>query len=201
MAVSNVERLYVYYQKLFLELDHVRIAEKLCLKCDDDYMYVPFFNNMFSINRRSAVINSLQCGNDLLYREKLLILHHMYFHKSDAENSGNMVAFRNLRECADFEPAYQKMTIVPFATYFNKKMELLIQRVHDINGQLNTYGDVSFTVNAFPRIPLQFIFWDGSDEFPANATILFDKNVAQFIHPESIPVLANAGVNILMEKH
>jgi len=27
---------------------------------------------------------------------------------------------------------------------------------------------------------------------------LFDKNIAQFIHPESIPVLANAGAMLLM---
>jgi hypothetical protein len=109
-----------------------------------------------------------------------------------------MVTFRDIRECADFEPAYQKTTITPFATYFNKKTDLLKKRANDIGGQINSYGDVSFTVDVFPLIPLQFIFWDGDEEFPANANILFDKNIAQFIHPESISVLANAGTKLLM---
>jgi hypothetical protein len=111
-----------------------------------------------------------------------------------------MVTFRNLRECSNFELAYQKTTLTPFATYFNGKTELLKQQATKIGAQLNSYGDVSFIINAFPLIPLQFIFWDGTEEFPASANILFDKNIAQFIHPESIPVLANAGVNILMNK-
>jgi hypothetical protein len=133
-----------------------------------------------------------------LFREKLLILHHLYFHKSDAKNSGDMVAFRDLRVCADFEPAYRKMTLEPFAAYFDRKTLLLSERVFDIGGQINLCGDVSFTVKAFPLISLQFIFWDGDEEFPANANILFDKNIAEFIHPESIPVLADVGAKILM---
>jgi hypothetical protein len=39
---------------------------------------------------------------------------------------------------------------------------------------------------------------DGDEEFSANANILFDKHIAQFIHPESVSVLANVGVSILM---
>ncbi|MDR2203320.1 MAG: DUF3786 domain-containing protein [Nitrososphaerota archaeon] len=196
MAVSNVERLCVYYQNLFLTLDHVKVAEKLRLKFDENFVYIPFFNISFSVNRHTADVAG-PVKNHVFY---LLILHHLYFHKADAENSGNMVAFSNLCECSNFEPAYRKMTLVPFASYFDRKIDLLKERVLKIGGQLSLFGgDVSFAVNAFPCIPLQFIFWDGDEEFPANANILFDKNIAQFIHPESISVLANAGVNLLME--
>ena len=200
MTVSNSERLYTHYQKLFLKLDHIKTAEKLHLQYDENQIYIPFFNRLFTINRHNADVTSSLYKTDY-YREKLLILHHLYFHKPDAENSGNMVTFRDIRECADFEPAYQKMTITPFATYFNRKTTLLKKRCNDIGGQINSYGDVSFTVNAFPRIPLQFIFWDGDEEFPANANILFDKNIAQFIHPESISVLANVGTKLLIDNN
>jgi len=197
MTVSNSERLYAHYQKLFLRLDHVRVAEKLGLACDDDYLYVPFFNRPFSVNRHTADVASCLYKDDF-YRERLLILHHLYFHKVDAENSGCMVAFRDLCECSVFEPAYQKMVLVPFASYFSGKTQLLRERALCMGGQLGTCGDVSFTVNAFPLISLQFIFWDGDEEFPATANILFDRNIAWFIHPESVSVLAGVGVSILM---
>jgi hypothetical protein len=199
MATSNSERLYTHYQKLFLKLDHTQIAKKLYLKYDKNQIYIPFFNRPFTINRHTADITCPLYKNCDYYLEKLLILHHLYFHKSDAENSGNMVTFRGIRECADFEPAYQKTTITPFNAYFNGKTKLLKRRANDIGGQMNSYGDVSFTVNAFPLIPLQFIFWDGDEELLASTTILFDKNIAQFIHPESIPVLANVGAKLLMD--
>jgi hypothetical protein len=200
MAISNSERLYTHYQKLFLTLDHIKTATKLQLKYDKNQIYIPFYNRPFTINRHTADVTSPLYENRPTYYEKLLILHHLYFHKIGAKNSGDMVSFRNIRECADFEPAYQKTTITPFATYFNKKTELLKKRATNIGGQINSYGNVSFTVNAFPLIPLQFIFWDGDEEFTANASILFDQNIAQFIHPESIPVLANAGTKLLMDE-
>jgi hypothetical protein len=121
MAVSNVERLCVYYQKLFLALDYVKVAEKLHLKYDDNHIYIPFFNSSFSVSRHTVDVTSSLYKNRIFY---LLILHHLYFHKLDAENSGIMVAFNAIRECSDFEPAYQKMTIMPFATYFDRKTEL-----------------------------------------------------------------------------
>ncbi len=196
--ISNFERLYTHFQRLFLNLDHIKVAEKLRLKYDDNQIYIPFFNQPFTVNRHTANVACSLYENRVYYREKLLILHHLYFHKADAENSGNMVTFRNLRECSDFEPAYQKMTLVPFAAYFDRKTGLLKKRAIAAGGQMGAYGDVSFTVNAFPLISLHFIFWDGDEEFPASANILFDKNIAQFIHPESIPVLANAGAMLLM---
>jgi hypothetical protein len=198
MTTSNSERLYTHFQKLFLKLDHIKVAKKLHLKYDNDNLYISFFNIPFSVNRHTANVTNTLNGNNNCYRKKLLILHHLYFHKVDAENSGNMVAFRNLRECSVFEPAYQKMTLTPFVEYFNKKSYLLKKRAIDTGGQITTGADVSFIINAFPLIPLQFFFWDGDDEFPANANILFDKNIAQFIHPESIPVLADAGTKLLM---
>lgn len=199
MAVLNSERLYIHYQKLFLKLDHVKVAEKLHLTYDDDdYLYVPFFNRPFSVNRHTADVDSCLYKDCDFYSERLLILHHLYFHKSDAENSGCMVAFRDLRECSDFEPAYQKTILMPFASYFSGKTSLLRKRAIRIGGQLGTCGDVSFIVDAFPLISLQFIFWDGDEEFLATANILFDKNIAKFIHPESIPVLAGVGASILM---
>lgn len=199
MTTSNYERLYTHYQNLFLKLDHPQIAKKLHLKYDENQIHIPFFNRHFTINRCTADIICPLYKNCDHYHEKLLILHHLYFHKSDAKNSGSMVAFRDIRECADFEPAYQKTTITPFAAYFNRKTGFLKKRANDIGGQINSYGDVGFTVNAFPLISLQFIFWDGDEEFPANANILFDKNIAQFIHPESIPVLADVGTKLLMD--
>jgi hypothetical protein len=198
MTISNSERLYLHFQKLFLKLDHVKVAKKLHLKYDSNNIYIPFFRIPFSVNRHTADITNTLDKNHNCYRKKLLILHHLYFHKLDAENSGDMVAFRNLCECSVFEPAYRKTTLTPFAEYFNKKPHFLKKRAIAMGGQITADGDVSFTLNAFPLIPLQFIFWNGDEEFPANANILFDKNIAQFIHPESIPVLADTGTKLLM---
>jgi hypothetical protein len=198
--VSNYEKVYVHFQKLFLEMDHKKAAKKLCLACDDENIYIPFFNQPIVLNRGNAEMTS-SVYPSIPVVTRLLVLHHLYYHKEDAYNSSNMVPFRDLRECAIFEDACYRNTILPFAEAFAGKTELLRERASQIGCVFLSFGDVSFTINAFPLIPLQFIFWDGDEEFPAKANILFDQNIAQFIHAESIPVLADFGVSLLTGKH
>ena len=48
----------------------------------------------------------------------------------------------------------------------------------------------SFLLPAFACIPVKLMFWDGDDEFPAQANILFDKSATDFNHIESIVTIA-----------
>ena len=38
---------------------------------------------------------------------------------------------------------------------------------------------------------MRVVFWDGDEEFPARITILYDKNVTDFIHPENVVMLGS----------
>lgn len=49
-------------------------------------------------------------------------------------------------------------------------------------------------MNAFACIPVRLNFWDGDEEFPAQANLLFDSSAADFNHEESIAVIAAEGM-------
>jgi len=182
-----------------LEMDQEKAAKKLLLDYDSESIKVPFFKRLIALNRSSAEMSSSGYAGEVPLTHKLLALHHIYYHLEDAANSGQMVAFREVRECAVFDGAYRRNTLLPFAAAFEGKAGLLRERAAQLGGAFLSYGDVSFELSAFPLIKLQYIFWDGDEEFPANASVLFDQNIAQFIHAESIPVLADAGARLLME--
>ena len=44
---------------------------------------------------------------------------------------------------------------------------------------------------------MRFLFWEGDEEFPAQANLLFDRSATDYIHGESIVTLAAAGVHRL----
>ena len=50
-------------------------------------------------------------------------------------------------------------------------------------------GDASFILPAMPRIPLQYILWEGDDEFPPSVQLLFDSSVDRYLPLEDIVVL------------
>ncbi len=53
-------------------------------------------------------------------------------------------------------------------------------------------GSVGFTIPVFPKLPLGFIFWEGDDEFPPKANILFDQISTEYLDTASLYML---GIN------
>ena len=68
-----------------------------------------------------------------------------------------------------------------------------------MGGTKEKYGDVSVRIQAFPKINLTYIFWDGDEEFPAKANVLFDKNIVEFVHEETVVLIAADGLKRLVE--
>jgi hypothetical protein len=58
-------------------------------------------------------------------------------------------------------------------------------------------GAVSLIFDLLPHVPLQLIFYDRDDEFPARATLLYDLNATQMIDFEVLAVLVTVFVQSL----
>ncbi len=58
-------------------------------------------------------------------------------------------------------------------------------------------GAVSLIFDLLPHVPIQLIFYDRDDEFPARATLLYDFNATQLIEFEVLAVLVTIFVQSL----
>jgi hypothetical protein len=57
-------------------------------------------------------------------------------------------------------------------------------------------GSLSLIFDLLPHIPIQLVFYDRDDEFPARATLLFDGNATQLIEFEVLAVLVTIFVRL-----
>ena len=69
-----------------------------------------------------------------------------------------------------------------------------------MNGTPVRQGDVGYVIWAFDMVPLTVIFWDGDEEFAAQANILFDAAITDFFHEETVVCLASDLVRRLAEE-
>lgn len=138
-------------------------------------------------------------GQRISVTDRLTIMHHLCCHQQFAQDSDRKVPFREIREAAVFEAAYSRMALEPLKEAFQGRAEKLIKAGIKMGGIKEKFGDASVTLQAFPTISLTYIFWDGDEEFPAAANILFDNRITQWTHPESVPVLAETGTKRLVE--
>jgi hypothetical protein len=55
-----------------------------------------------------------------------------------------------------------------------------------LKGQSEDMGDVAFRLTPFPRIPIYYLLWLGSSEFPPRVSILFDRSIQDVLSAAAI---------------
>lgn len=194
---SNYEKVFSQFKSRFLESNLEETSKILQLKADDEYLYVPFFCKICRVARETGEITG-EKNQEISVTDRLTIMHHLCCYQKFAQKSDRKVPFREIREAAVFEAAYNRMALEPLKKAFQGRGDTLLKAGIEIGGKQEKFGDVSITLQAFPTISLTYIFWDSDEEFPAAANILFDNRIAQWTHPESVPVLAETGTKRLI---
>jgi hypothetical protein len=69
-----------------------------------------------------------------------------------------------------------------------------------LGGELSGVGDASFILKAFPYIPMQYVLWEGDEEFPSTVQLLFDASVDHYLSLEDIVVLGQMATGRLIHR-
>ena len=100
-----------------------------------------------------------------------------------------------IRSLETAEPvAFRQGILNPFVATFTGHRDALAHALEAMGGQRVPCSDVGYQVDAFACIPVRYLFWEGDEEFPAQANMLFDRSATDFIHGESIVSIAMAGL-------
>lgn len=199
-ALNHYEKLCEEWQERFLTLDQEQLTKKLPgLRADGDFLTFPYFNRKHGIHRQTGEIISFENPEPLTYLSRMNIYTLLWFCKDSASFQGEWMPFRNLKDASPFGPAFQKTVVDVFARTFSGHLEALEYAFLELGGKKLSHSDAGYQLDAFPWIPLQFLFWDGDEEFPAQANILFDKGAVDFIHVESLVSIASEGLALLTE--
>lgn len=190
---SNYYKVTEKWRKDFLKWDHEAICRKLKITdYDEGSIRLPYFGILHSVDRKTGAVSCLgEPWHEPGFDEIMAVYNLFYYSEEGAENSGEWVHFRDVRNAGVFEDAFERQVLRPFAEAFAGKTEAFAQAGRKLGYLPLDYGDAAFQVPAFPGIPIRVIFWDGDDEFPASVTILYDKNIIHFIHPENVVMLGS----------
>ena len=158
--------------------------ENVCQACGVRYeggeFYLPWFNSERKLSSASVT-------------QKILWLHYLTA-KGVKNGSGRLMAYREAAPALFYEPNFYKRAIRPFVNCFGKNPDQLIEIGTALGGRTASMGDVSVTIKVLPCLPLTFIIWKGSEEFPPDGNILFDQTAKTWFGAEDLAVLASVAV-------
>ena len=122
-----------------------------------------------------------------------------YYAAEHPEASGNLVAFRQVKRVYPFEAAYRRTIISRLQKIFSGKITELKKACEILGGTPLPQGDVGYVLPVFPFLNIAVLFWDKDEEFDAQANMLFDSEITEFMHEENVVCVAADAVYYLTQ--
>ena len=200
-AASNYEKLCAEWANRISGMDIQRLMMKLPeLKKEGSFLTLRHFGRKFGVSLEDFSICAMEDDGPVSQNARLNIYTLLWYCRDNAVQSGDFRPFETLRSAGPFGPAFKKGVLRPFAEAFSGRTEALKAAFEKLGGRMLPISEAGYQLNAFECMPVQFYFWDGDEEFPAQANILFDYNCTDFIHVESIVTIATEGIHRIVEE-
>lgn len=200
MRINNYEVLIEQWREKAMSFDYKERYEALGLPgYNEGDLPITSYGTLYEISRADASVRDVaQPERRLDYQTVLSIYHLFHFSVKQPKITGRFVPFREVKRCGPFDPAFKRQVLQPFAKAFEGKKELLIQAGEKLGFRRLPQSDAGFEAKAFECMPVQILFWDGDDEFSAQANILFDENITDFTHEETVVVIGDNAAKTLL---
>jgi hypothetical protein len=160
---------------------------------------IPFFGTTYLVSR-----NGVQRSDGKRFSDSIAsVLIHYISNGSRSRPAGQFVTFADLAGPLFKQGSYSVSALErPIIKRFQGRVPDLITAASSVGGRQDGeagLGAVSLIFNLLPNIPLQLIFYDRDEEFPARVTLLFDRNATQIIDFEVLAVLVTIFVQSLIK--
>lgn len=192
---SNYDQVIENWRLKFLEMDQEELIRKFQLEADEEFLYIIYFSKRFRIDRKNGFIT--EDGKSPGFDTVMNIYNTFYYSAAHPVASGNLVAFRQVKRVYPFEAAYRRTIIFRLQELFAGKTEELRKACEALGGTLLPQGDVGYVLPVFPFLNIAVLFWDKDEEFEAQANMLFDSKITEFMHEENVVCVAADAVYYL----
>lgn len=113
--------------------------------------------------------------------------------------TGTLKAFREFKEGSFYEPAFNRRTKEILIQMFGNDPTPMRDAAEKLNGRILDSGDASVELPYFPHLPITCIVWRGDEEFPPEASVLFDETAELFFSAEDMAVAGQMAVLELLK--
>jgi hypothetical protein len=115
----------------------------------------------------------------------ILLLHYLTMSR-DIPLSGELISFKGVPNNVSYLKAFVDRAVNPISKVFSTNPKGFKKAFLRLDGKEVGYGDIAFTINVLPRIPLTYVLWLSDEELNGSANILFDSSVSSHLPTEDI---------------
>jgi hypothetical protein len=130
---------------------------------------------------------------------RILLLH--YLIRADGNPlTGKWVGYKDIPGGLLYAGVFARRVTEPLQRRFGKSARSFKETGIRSGGEPVEIGDASFILHAFPCVPLQYVLWEGDEEFPPSVQLLFDASVDHYLTLEDMVVLGQVTAGRLINR-
>ena len=168
---------FAHYEELFAKLDAAEAAARTGAKWDGKEFYVNLLGREFAISHPVYAIRALDEGKLPPLPTQTFLLRYLLESKKVAWK-GEWKTFREMPWGEMYITPYTGRVLTRAAFTFGFKTKAMAAACEKMGATPVKHGDAGYLFNLIGDYQMQILIWEGDDEFPPNAQVLYSDNFA-----------------------
>ena len=169
---------FAHYEQLFRSLDPVEAAERTGAKWDGKEFYVNLLGRDFAISHPAYALRAMDGGALPPLPTQTFLLRYLLESKSVAWK-GEWKTFREMPWGEMYIQPYTGRVLTRAAYTFGFRLAAFRAAAEKMGAESVKHGDAGFEFPLIGNFKMRFLVWEGDDEFPPSAQVLYTDNFAE----------------------
>lgn len=166
---------FSYYENLFRNLDPAEAAPRANVKWDGKEFYVTLIGREYAISHPEYALRALDGGNLPPLPTQTFLLRYLLEGKA-VSDKGAWLTFREMPWGELYIKPYTGRVLTRAAFTFGTRVAAFRAACEKMGATAVQHGDAGFQFDFIGGYRMQILVWEGDDEFPPNAQILYSDN-------------------------
>ena len=169
---------FAHYEGLFRSLDPQEAAARTGAKWDGKEFYVNLLGREFAISHPEYALRALDGGKLPPLPTQTFLLRYLLESKNVAWR-GDWKTFREMPWGEMYIQPYTGRVLTRAAYTFGFRLAAFKAAAEKMGAEPVKHGDAGFEFPLIGNFKMRFLVWEGDDEFPPSAQVLYSDNFAE----------------------
>ena len=174
---------FAHYEERFRSLNPVEAAERTGAKWDGKEFYVNLLGREFAISHPEYSLRAMDGGKLPPLPTQTFLLRYLLESRQVAW-AGEWKTFREMPWGEMYIKPYTGRVLTRAAFTFGTRVAAFKAAAEKMGAEAVKHGDAGFEFNLIGGYKMRILVWEGDDEFPPNAQILYSENFVEGIAAE-----------------
>ena len=187
---------FAHYEEQFKKLDPADAVARLNVKWDEKEFYVNLLGREYAISHPECVIRAVDGGKLPPLPVQTFLLRYLLECKQ-APWRGEWKTFREMPWGEMYIKPYTGRVLTRAAFTFGFRLAAFRAACEKLGGVKLPHGDAGYEFTLIGDYKIRILVWEGDDEFPPNAQVIYSDNFAEGFAAEDRVVAGDILITVI----